>query len=310
MIPNLQWARILLFCIIWSMIQAFDPLTYYPGQKIETTTRTWRRRVISRACMRLCLACVPVSIFLARVVLVRTYEIFQIPVTSKLRSHRLTAIRASFFWHGRSPGEGETFLHKSTAFLSLSGGAMFEKTYQFLSLDTKLTFDQCDLLVLMTPFWRNVGFVFDQFLLCSGVFFFFFQLRWAEESHPCVLQLAVANIQRDQSTVPQEEEHWSSTGRQRDAARSWTKARHREKRRRRKHTSGLRTVLFPIYQMQPSNRSANSWLDDRKWQEKWKIPITMMKDSWRLGKLTLFPPSKKKKKTTWMSSYGKKKVQN
>ena len=39
-----------------------------PGQKIETTARTWHRRVICRACTRLCLACVPVSIFLARVV--------------------------------------------------------------------------------------------------------------------------------------------------------------------------------------------------------------------------------------------------
>ena len=38
------------------------------AKKIETTTRTWRRRVISRACTRLCLACVAVSIFLARVV--------------------------------------------------------------------------------------------------------------------------------------------------------------------------------------------------------------------------------------------------
>ena len=38
------------------------------AKKIETTARTWRRRVISRACTRLCLACVAVSIFLARVV--------------------------------------------------------------------------------------------------------------------------------------------------------------------------------------------------------------------------------------------------
>ena len=38
------------------------------AKKIETTAHTWRRRVISRACTRLCLACVPVSIFLARVV--------------------------------------------------------------------------------------------------------------------------------------------------------------------------------------------------------------------------------------------------
>ena len=39
-------------------------------KKIETTARTWHRRVICRACTctRLCLACVPVSIFLARVV--------------------------------------------------------------------------------------------------------------------------------------------------------------------------------------------------------------------------------------------------
>ena len=42
---------------------------YYPCQKkIETTACTWQRRVICRACTRLCLACVPVSIFLARVV--------------------------------------------------------------------------------------------------------------------------------------------------------------------------------------------------------------------------------------------------
>ena len=32
-------------------------------KKIETTVRTWHRRVICRACTRLCLACVPVSIF-------------------------------------------------------------------------------------------------------------------------------------------------------------------------------------------------------------------------------------------------------
>ena len=32
-------------------------------KKIETTARTWRRRVISRACTRLCLACVAVSSF-------------------------------------------------------------------------------------------------------------------------------------------------------------------------------------------------------------------------------------------------------
>ena len=37
----------------------------YPGQKIETITRTC---VISRACTRLCLVCVAVSIFMARVV--------------------------------------------------------------------------------------------------------------------------------------------------------------------------------------------------------------------------------------------------
>ena len=38
------------------------------AKKIETTARTWHRHVICRACTRLCLACVPVSIFLARVV--------------------------------------------------------------------------------------------------------------------------------------------------------------------------------------------------------------------------------------------------
>ena len=37
-------------------------------KKIETTVRTWHRRVISQACTRLCLACVAVPIFLARVV--------------------------------------------------------------------------------------------------------------------------------------------------------------------------------------------------------------------------------------------------
>ena len=37
-------------------------------KKIETTARTWHRRVICRACTRLWLACMPVSIFLARVV--------------------------------------------------------------------------------------------------------------------------------------------------------------------------------------------------------------------------------------------------
>ena len=38
------------------------------AKKIETAARTWHRRVIYQACTRLCLACVPVSIFLARVV--------------------------------------------------------------------------------------------------------------------------------------------------------------------------------------------------------------------------------------------------
>ena len=38
------------------------------AKKIETTARTLHRCVICRACMRLCFACVPVSIFLARVV--------------------------------------------------------------------------------------------------------------------------------------------------------------------------------------------------------------------------------------------------
>ena len=38
------------------------------AKKIETNARTWHRCVICRACTRLYLACVPVSIFLARVV--------------------------------------------------------------------------------------------------------------------------------------------------------------------------------------------------------------------------------------------------
>ena len=37
-------------------------------KKYEKTAHTWRRRVISRACMRLCSACAPISIILARVV--------------------------------------------------------------------------------------------------------------------------------------------------------------------------------------------------------------------------------------------------
>ena len=37
-------------------------------KKLRTAARTWRRRVISRACTRLCLACITVSSFLARVV--------------------------------------------------------------------------------------------------------------------------------------------------------------------------------------------------------------------------------------------------
>ena len=45
-------------------------LVNYPSQKSETTARTWRRRVLrgSWACTPLCLACVAVSMFLARVV--------------------------------------------------------------------------------------------------------------------------------------------------------------------------------------------------------------------------------------------------
>ena len=50
---------------------------YYPGKKIETTARTWHRRVICRACTRLCLACVPVSIFLARVVYSHDGQLFK-----------------------------------------------------------------------------------------------------------------------------------------------------------------------------------------------------------------------------------------
>ena len=38
------------------------------AKKIETTALMWHRRVICRACTRLCLACVPVSILLAAVV--------------------------------------------------------------------------------------------------------------------------------------------------------------------------------------------------------------------------------------------------
>ena len=42
---------------------------YYPGQtNWDNRAHAWHRRVICRACTRLCLACVPVSIFLARVV--------------------------------------------------------------------------------------------------------------------------------------------------------------------------------------------------------------------------------------------------
>ena len=69
--------RIHLFSNFWQWIQ----LSSYPlvqlshlqpsttlAKKIETTAHTWRRRVISRACTRLCLTRVAVSIFLARVV--------------------------------------------------------------------------------------------------------------------------------------------------------------------------------------------------------------------------------------------------
>ena len=51
------------------------------AKKIETAARTWHRRVIYQACTRLCLACVPVSIFLARVVDVDR---------RRWRSHQLT----------------------------------------------------------------------------------------------------------------------------------------------------------------------------------------------------------------------------
>ena len=43
-------------------------------KNIETTACTWHRRVICRACTRLCGACVPVSIFLARVVCVQHHQ--------------------------------------------------------------------------------------------------------------------------------------------------------------------------------------------------------------------------------------------
>ena len=39
------------------------PIATTLAKKIETTARTWHRRVICRACTRLCRACVPVSIF-------------------------------------------------------------------------------------------------------------------------------------------------------------------------------------------------------------------------------------------------------
>ena len=52
-----------------SKVVSYDVLHHTTlAKKIETTAHTWRRRVISRACTRLCLACVPVSSFLARVV--------------------------------------------------------------------------------------------------------------------------------------------------------------------------------------------------------------------------------------------------
>ena len=63
--------------------------SYYPGQKIETTTRTWHRRVICRTCTLLCLACVPVSIFLARVVPPATF------VLARRYRHRFKSIAAS-----------------------------------------------------------------------------------------------------------------------------------------------------------------------------------------------------------------------
>ena len=72
----------------WMCLACESPICSYNtlAKKIETTARTWHRRVICRACTRLCLGgsvqkkffvhypllcltCVPVSIFLARVVL-------------------------------------------------------------------------------------------------------------------------------------------------------------------------------------------------------------------------------------------------
>ena len=53
---------------LWSNAFLSVHFTTTLAKKIETNARTWHRRVICRACTRLCLACVPVSIFLARVV--------------------------------------------------------------------------------------------------------------------------------------------------------------------------------------------------------------------------------------------------
>ena len=63
------------------------------AKKIETTPRTWHRRVICRACTRLCLACVPVSIFLARVVV--QYKASQRPLHKSVRMICSRALQTS-----------------------------------------------------------------------------------------------------------------------------------------------------------------------------------------------------------------------
>ena len=59
---------------------------------MQPATRTWRRRVISRACTRLCLACVAVSIFLARVVACSTAVkvLYSTVATAQLAVHTKT----------------------------------------------------------------------------------------------------------------------------------------------------------------------------------------------------------------------------
>ena len=83
------------------------------AKKIDTTACTWHRRVICRAWTRLCLACVPVSIFLARVVLLLSSILSSSAVVGHERNAQAPCLAGCvlqiFIWrHAAGPAAGTT----------------------------------------------------------------------------------------------------------------------------------------------------------------------------------------------------------